>query len=370
MVTIHPFYFDAPANEWQTMPWGGIILFFRIVASRYKKKKYQYLRLMESYRDGDKVKQKELMTLANLTETHPNNTNDILDSLRQLISISNSISSYTGGSAQVSLLLALEAAFQPKKICPVNILEETLSREKEKKTEFCRDGDLFFRLITKYHSRQPENTDLILWFNKACAFQGDDNIWIGYLMNISGFPYKYYLFDRNDRGCKKIVEILNNCERAFNTEHIWTFLPTYSNAIDSICDAYPDGFTHTNVVICQQRSKQLEYPYYSAEQYTLINNARVDSPQKTREVINTTINFLKYYHWHIERMNSIRDYSIEGENYFDMCIMLHLFGRLIEQNIISKYTLPVREKYKNSYRYVSEMEQPAFGRQQFNHIAD
>lgn len=346
------------------------MLFFRTVASKYKKKKYQYLRLMESYRDGDKVKQKELMTLANLTQTPANKINDILDDLRQLITISSSLSSYTGGSAHLSLILALETAFQPKKICPVTVLEETISREREKKEGPFRDSELFFRLLKKYHAGQPGNSDLIFWANKAGIPGSVESTWIGYLMNSAGFPLQYFLFEKNGNDTEKLTNVLAALKRTYKTEPIWIFLPTYFNQASPFNIIYPDGYTQTSVVICQQRTNWVEYPAFSAEQYTVFTDINSAPPEKARELINITSNFLKYFRWYNERINLVTDEIITEEDFLDMCIMTHLFGRLIELNIGVKNLLPVREKYKNAYKYVPEKEPPASMSQQFSQLND
>lgn len=345
-------------------------MFFRIVASRYKKKKYQYLRLMESYREGDRVKQRELMTLANLTQTPAQTINDILEDLRQLITISNSLSSHTGGSAQLSLLLALEMTFQPKKICPAAFLEETLSREREKKEVTSRDPELFFRLIQKYHSRQPEHPDLIFWANKTSIPGSSESPWTGYLMNSAGFPLQYFLFDKNRPAGEELAGILARLKEAYPTESLWTFLPIYFHQTGPLDIIYPDGFTKSNVVICQQRNDWPDHTALSAEQYTVYTNTDSKPSGKIRELINTAGNFLKYYRWHIERTNLIADGIFAEEDFLDMCFMLHLFGKLIEFNIGGKHLLPIIVKGKNTYKYIPEEEPPAVMSQQFSQLSE
>lgn len=110
-------------------------MFFRIVKTNYKQREYQYLKLLESYRVGDKSKQRRIMNLANMDHLPEAKINNVLEILQEVTSLGKSMREYGigwGRNFKTSLLFALERCFNPSGPVSENVLKRVFLTEKQK----------------------------------------------------------------------------------------------------------------------------------------------------------------------------------------------------------------------------------------------
>lgn len=124
-------------------------MFFRTSTLNYKNKKYVYLKIVENYRADSKVKQRELMNLANLNHLPDGDVSLLVNSLNDVLAACKTLGPLTQGSAKLSFLCALEKIFRPKKNNLDSLYSEIFFQEKLNKAANNCDSKAFLLELHK-----------------------------------------------------------------------------------------------------------------------------------------------------------------------------------------------------------------------------
>lgn len=158
-------------------------LFLRVVNTRYKDKEYIYLKLLESRREGDKVKHKQLVNLSGTGHLQADRIKPLYDDLNKTLGVYKEILESAPPWCRyikTAYLLALENAFLLEQRIQDRDLREILLQDGRRKHTAFFDENIFYGLIRqKSHECQPFR-GFICWLeNQAC-----------YLVDLNGFPLK------------------------------------------------------------------------------------------------------------------------------------------------------------------------------------
>lgn len=319
-------------------------MFFRIVTSKYKKKKYHYLRVMESYRKGGKVKQKELITLANLSRLPAEKIRLVMSELKFLQNHCNSLNEHTDGVAPVSLLVALEMVFQPKRLCSLTIMQQIMKKELEKKTINTGTPGEFFDLLRKHYPPRDEYPELILYVGKLSFKENTGTLNLGYLTDGEGFPLSYFISGEElqpDNMHPLIEEIYN----AYNAKKILLF--TDDNTDNSSKQNIVPFTGHRSL----SRSAMVPEPILAHNRVLFPQNrpAAIDlscltltSAEETHVKISHSVGLL---YWSAGRIKNIgKNYINSMNELLDMCILSISLAKLIETRITEKHALLTKRK--------------------------
>ncbi|MCL6610250.1 MAG: hypothetical protein K6T66_01775 [Peptococcaceae bacterium] len=102
----------------------------------------------------------------------------MLGELKDMLSLCNSLSRYTSGSARLSFIISLEMAFRPKKDCPIPIKRTIYNNETGKKICAERNRETLFAMIQKHHIEEDGSTYYIFWINRIKALKGTRSAYI------------------------------------------------------------------------------------------------------------------------------------------------------------------------------------------------
>lgn len=108
-------------------------MYFRLVKANHNRKEYQYLRLSESYRDGDKSRQRLVMNVANLSDLSRQEAGSVVDKLQNVIKTAKEQNKYNmprGKHYKTSIIMAVERIFNPFG-CAESVLERVILSEKK-----------------------------------------------------------------------------------------------------------------------------------------------------------------------------------------------------------------------------------------------
>jgi hypothetical protein len=196
---------------------GGIAVFFRVVSLKYRDKSYQYLRLMQNRREGRKVRQVELLNLRNLSRFPAEKNALLLQELKKLNAVCNSLYRHVGGIARAAFLTALERAFQPPKLCPAGFLSGLLN---ERRAGGSFEGELF-SLIKDY--ADSAGGSYVCLINRSGRGGGDP--WAGYLMNESGLLQRYWLWRGSGVDAGQLAALLEELKSDYQVEKMLFLVP-------------------------------------------------------------------------------------------------------------------------------------------------
>lgn len=305
-------------------------MFFRIVSAKYKKKRYHYLRVMESYRKGNKVKQKELMTLTSLNHMSQEKIDHIMNELKKIQVYCTVLNKNSSGCAWISLLVALDIVFQPKKPCPLPILQQILRKNLERRGKPpANKEEYFFDYLQKPYPPITENGIPILYIDKFHKNENSEQELYGYLVNTTGLPLQYF-FITKDHSDKEPMDGLNTVfHKAYNDSTILKVIP--GDVFNTWAKHFPKAEPELiHNVLCHRPGNEL---------ITLTSAGFL--PDNAGNVYD-------YYYCLLKISSKIKSiigqYPAHPETYMDMCIMAHSLANLIESNIVKKLHLFSRAK--------------------------
>jgi hypothetical protein len=258
---------------------GVGVLFFRLVNTRYKEKEYVYLKLLESRREGNKIKHTQLVDLSNIEQLRDayrvrSLTNDLNRTLFLYREISESGPAWCK-YLKTSYLLALENAFNVKHLCRDRDFREVLLLDGKRKYGDIFNENDFYSLIYQKASEGGMSNSLICWIeNITSGTEDEDEILTCFLLDSSGFPLKFIILPGQQGGevsglpnfrvedRKPEFFLAPACERLYNTfllmelaekEKDYVFKEIFLCKQSADCSGKPD-FTMEKLMVCGSKA--------------------------------------------------------------------------------------------------------------------
>lgn len=173
-------------------------MFFRLVNARYKDRKYSYLKLLESHRQGAKVRQRQLVNLSVANQLPADKIKPLFDDLSGSIGLYKEISELLPPSCRhlkTAYLLALENSFKISQHMRDHDLEELFQANQRIKHTF-RDPNILFELILEKVREYGIPKELIGWVEDLDSGNHKNNLLACFLLDSTGFPLKFLHLSR------------------------------------------------------------------------------------------------------------------------------------------------------------------------------
>lgn len=320
-------------------------MFLRIVTTKYKNNEYHYLKLLESYRSGEKIRQRVLMNIANLDRMPVSKAKALAEELHDELNYCKTLRAFSATGAKyckISYIFAIERAFKPLKGCSDSEIRDICLNEKIKARYSVNDREQFYNLIHKKTIEAGSAPGVLFWARKLNSIfsSPDENIYLGLLLNSRGLPLRYTIF-RQQPGENKIRDILDEANRAYQCS--WTLAliceDTYQNlTADQPADHFEQSHI-SEVFMHRQVTNWLGHANFTTDRYILINQIQHDNDQVTR-AINQLNDFVDYLNWVIGRVEGVTKEGIQSlKEVLDITFISYLFY---------KQTLRILEKHNLS----------------------
>lgn len=153
------------------------------MSTRYKEKEYLYLKLLESRREGGKVKHLQLVNLSGILHMQPDRIAPLIEDLNKTLVFYRGISNLGPPWCRffkISYILALENSFKVERHCHEQDLRELLLAEGKRKQHKIFIEDAFNELILNESLQWGEPGDYTVWIEKESLL----------LLNERGFPLR------------------------------------------------------------------------------------------------------------------------------------------------------------------------------------
>ena len=163
-------------------------MFFRIVTARYKDKEYHYLKLLESYRYGDTIKQRVLMNISTLNHINRDQADGLTRELQQILALGKTFKEkklLSPGLVDLAFLLATEYSLKPKMIYG-NKLKRMLT-EKEKRNAHLISSEAIINNIKNIIPEQGAEGEAILWIQAFDEIIPNNTKGLAILFNCQGY---------------------------------------------------------------------------------------------------------------------------------------------------------------------------------------
>lgn len=209
---------------------GVGLLFFRVVNARYKERQYVYIKLLESQRQGDKIRHRQLVNLSVINQLPADRIKPLFEELNKSIAVYKEISKLAPDSCRyvkTSYLLALENAFNVSHHAQDSDSGGiTLSDRKTK--HILQDENIFFDLILEIARRYGLSPGTIGWVENIENCTQDNNQLALFLLDSGGFPLKFQVLEgKTGEGITGLPDFKTNnegpefflapsCERLYN----------------------------------------------------------------------------------------------------------------------------------------------------------
>lgn len=158
-------------------------LFFRIVNASYKKREYVYLKLLESHREGGKIKHRQLVNLSESVQLQSDSVKPLFEELNQtlvLLKTFNELAPPSYRYLKASYVMAMENAFKIEQRCREQDLREIMIRDWKRKHTKDYDEIIFNDTIQKESISRGESQGIICWLENL-------NL---YVLDGKGFPLR------------------------------------------------------------------------------------------------------------------------------------------------------------------------------------
>ena len=158
-------------------------LFFRIVNASYKKKEYVYLKLLESHREGGKIKHRQLVNLSESVQLQSDRAKPLFEELNKTLAFLKTINELAPPSyryLKASYVMALENTFKIEQRCREQDFRDIMVRDWKRKHTKDYDENIFNDTIQKESLSRGESQDIICWLENL-------NL---YVMDGKGFPLR------------------------------------------------------------------------------------------------------------------------------------------------------------------------------------
>lgn len=175
-------------------------MFFRVVTTKYKDKEYQYLKLLESYRNGENIKHRVFMNITNLNQMDRDQADGLIQELQQILALGKTFrqKKFLGPRLMdIVFLLAAEYSLKPKVFCNDKQIKKMLTEKKKRNYHLIKTEGIAkqLRSIASLHS----STDKALfWVQASNKFNLSRDEGLGILFNCQGFILGYLNIDMQD----------------------------------------------------------------------------------------------------------------------------------------------------------------------------
>ncbi len=227
----HPWLYKKTGGGGDKLPCrkGVGLLFFRVVNARYKDRQYAYLKLLESHRQGDKIKHKLLVSLSMANQLPVNKIKPLFDDLTKTIADYKEISELLPPSCRylkTAYLLALENSFKVSQRTDRDFGEIIRADGKVKHNLAVENA--FFDLILAKAGEYGLSPELFGWVENLEDRKNKKDIPACFLIDSAGFPLRFtHLSREKGEEISGLTDLkLNNlqpefflaqaCERLYN----------------------------------------------------------------------------------------------------------------------------------------------------------
>lgn len=309
-------------------------MFFRIVTTRYKNKEYSYLKLLESYRSGNKIKQRVLINIVNLDRIPRQTAKMLTEELHDNLEFCNSLRYFSTTGARfskLSYIFALEKAFKTVKGCSESEIREIYLNEKNKTRYYSRDREQFYNLIHNKVINTDNTPEAVFWSKKLNQIlsSADNNLFLGVLLNTRGLPLRYVIFRRQNPNA--LGDILAELKAVYRLNRIIPLIceETYQCFIADQLSNRDTRNPTPEVFLHRQSTNWLGQTNFVTERYFILNcfNHGNDEISQIIQLINE---FADYLGRCTERVqNLLTDSSLSAGDILDITIISHLLYKLI-----------------------------------------
>lgn len=274
-------------------------LFFRVVNARYKEREYVYLKLLESRREGNKVKHKQLANLSSVGQLLSERIKPLYDDLSKTLALYKELLESRPPWCRylkTSYLLALENAFKVEHPCRDQDLRDLLLQDGKRKQSSISDENIFNRLIHEKSLEYGDPRGFMCWLENMNCF----------LVDSSGLPLSFSQLG-SDMG-EEVVNFLlnlrieendpefflaNTCERFYNTFQLMAVLEKEK------------GYTVKEIFVYRQLTDWSGKPDLSMEKMLICGSAESMNDKRVNQAL-MSVNSLKSHIGYVsERIGSI-----------------------------------------------------------------
>jgi len=258
-----------------------------------------YLKLLESRREGNKVKHKQLTNLSSVGHLLSERIKPLYDDLSKTLSLYKEILG-SGPSwcryLKTAYLLALENAFKAEHPCRDQDLWDLLLQDGKRKQSGLSDENIFNRLIHEKSMEYGDPRGFMCWLENMNCF----------LVDSSGLPIRFSQLDsqRGEEAVKFLLNLrieendpdfflANTCERFYNTFRLMALLEKEK------------GYTVKEIFVYRQPTERSGKPDLSIEKMLICGSAESMNDDRVNQAL-LSINSLKSHICYVgERIGSI-----------------------------------------------------------------
>lgn len=153
-------------------------MFFRIVNASYKKKEYLYLRLLESRREGKKIKHSQLVNLTESVQLRSDRVKPLFEDLNQTLEFLKTVNELAPPWCRylkASYVMAMENAFKIEQCCREQDFRRILLQDWKRKQNKIFNENIFRELIQKESLNHGESGIVLCWLENLNIFVFDGN---------------------------------------------------------------------------------------------------------------------------------------------------------------------------------------------------
>ncbi|MFZ5651929.1 MAG: hypothetical protein ACOY4I_13920 [Bacillota bacterium] len=270
-----------------------------MVNTRYKDKEYIYLKLLESRREGDKVKHKQLVNLSGIGHLQADRIKPLFDDLNKTLGVyKETVESGPPWCRylKTAYLLALENAFRLEHRIQDRDLREILLQDGKRKHTSLFNENMFYGLIRKKTHEYEPFRGFICWLeNQDC-----------YLVDLNGFPLKFstlseqqgeevanFLFNIKIEDREPEFFLARACERFYDTFSLMGLLNKEK------------GYTTKEIFIYKQLTDWSGKPDLNTEKMLICGSPQSISEQHVNEALMAVNNLKSHFDYVRDRIVSV-----------------------------------------------------------------
>ncbi|GBF35274.1 hypothetical protein DCCM_4397 [Desulfocucumis palustris] len=240
-------------------------MYFRLVKANHNGKEYQYLRLSESYRDGDKSRQRLIMNVANLSDLSRQKAESVVDKLQNVIKRARELRKYDmpwGKYYKIAIIMAVERIFKPSG-CAEDVLGRVILSEKKRPSRSKKTVRRSFPDQAGEYGGREISRGLILLVKRLDQVINRESATAFFVFGHNGLPLKCFLPGTDINSLREVAE---------------KYKPAFFLYL--LCEKSYNAHEFKNVLLEKGEKPQLVYMYKpgtetaGAEKYYLISRGR------------------------------------------------------------------------------------------------
>ena len=323
---------------------GVVPLFFRVVNTKYKERHYWYLKLLESHRQGDKIRHRQLVNLSTLSQLPEDRIKRIFKDLTKTVALFKEVSAVLPPGyryLKTPYLLALENSFKVPQGCHDLDLGETFTAG-VKNRQNTVDESRLFDLIDKKMQEYGLSTGLIGWVENMASGGPGGNMTVCFLLNSSGFPLRYVVLERTKGDGTNILDSLQigdnppefflapACERFYNE-----FRPEAPSEKEN-------GYIFREIFLIKQLAGWPESIDQNLEKILLFGNSAAFRDDKINLALLVATDLKNHLDYLKHRLNPTdKGIAMDTKDLVRTCF-ISLFFKKVFDSIIFRHNLPQR----------------------------